>query len=310
MNFSFLKELIEIRGASGDESRIKNFIVDYVNKHKKDWAVEPKIIEGKGFQDTLVLIFGDKPTTAIFAHTDTIGYMIGYDNNLIKIGGPRAIDGMELVGSDSQGAINTELMVIEQEEGPAILKAVFDRTIERGTVLTFKPNFREDNNYIVSPYMDNRLGVFVALEVAKTMKNGAIAFSTYEETGGGSVGFIGKFLFEEYGIHQALISDITWVTNGVTHGDGVAISMRDKGIPRRLFLNRIIDIAKYSRIPYQLEVESAGGSDGTALQHSDLPFDWCFIGAAEDNVHSPDETVHKDDIRAMIDFYKVLMEEL
>ncbi|MDX1349394.1 MAG: aminopeptidase [Putridiphycobacter sp.] len=310
MNFSFLKKLTEVRGASGDESRIKQFILNYIKTNQKDWAVQPTIIEGEGFQDTIILVFGDKPKTAIFAHMDTIGYTVGYDNNLIKIGGPQAIDGMDLEGEDSLGEIQTELMIIENPDGPNELKAIFDRTIERGTVLTFKPNFREDENYIQSPYMDNRLGVFVALELAKTIKNGAIAFSTYEETGGGSVGFIGKYLLDNYGIHQALISDITWVTAGVEHGKGVAISMRDKGIPRKVFLDRIIDIAKHSRIPYQLEVESAGGSDGTALQHSYLPFDWCFIGAAEDHVHSPDETVHKKDIRAMVDLYKVLVDQL
>ena len=31
---------------------------------------------------------------------------------------------------------------------------------------------------------------------------------------------------------QALISDITWVTEGVTHGKGCAISLRDSGVPR------------------------------------------------------------------------------
>lgn len=310
MNFSFLKELIEVRGASGDESRIKQFVIDYVNANKKNWAVEPRIIEGDDYQDAFILVFGDKPKTAIFAHTDTIGYSIGYNNNLIKIGGPRAIDGMALVGSDSQGEIDTELMIIEHADGPNELKAVFDRTIDRGTILTFKPNFREDDQYITSPYVDNRLGVWAALEVAKTLKSGAIAFSTYEETGGGAVGFLAKYLYETLHIRQALISDITWVTNGVKHGEGVAISMRDKGIPRRVFLNRIIDITKHSRIPYQLEVESAGGSDGTSLQDSHFPFDWCFIGAAEDNVHSPDEKVHKEDIKAMVDLYKVLMTEL
>ncbi len=310
MIYSFLKELIEVRGTSGDEATIKNFIRNYVQENKKNWAVEPQIIDGDGFQDTLLLVFGEQPKTAIFAHIDTIGYHVGYDNNLIKIGGPRAIDGMELVGSDSNGEIETELMIIEQAEGHDEFKAVYDRAIDRGTPLSFKPNFREDDNYIISPYLDNRLGVWVALEVAKTLKNGVIAFSTYEETGGGSVGFIGKYLFENYGIRQALISDITWITHGISHGNGVAISMRDKGIPRKVFLDRIIKIAKHSRISYQLEVESAGGSDGTALQHSDLPFDWCFIGAAEDHVHSPNETVHKSDVRAMIDLYKVLMEEL
>jgi putative aminopeptidase FrvX len=46
------------------------------------------------------------------------------------------------------------------------------------------------------------------------------------------------------------------------------------------------------------------------LQKSDLPFDWCFIGAPEDNVHTPHERVHKSDLAAMIELYRVLMEKL
>ena len=40
------------------------------------------------------------------------------------------------------------------------------------------------------------------------------------------------------------------------------------------------------------------------------PWDWCFIGAPEDNVHSPDEKVFKSDIDAMVQLYKKLMQEL
>jgi putative aminopeptidase FrvX len=201
-------------------------------------------------------------------------------------------------------------MVIENEDDTTSLKCVFERTIERGTILTFKPNFIQTETFIESPYMDNRLGVWVALQVAKTLTNGAIVFSTYEEHGGGSVGFLGGFLYEKYGLKQSLISDITWVTKGVEHGKGVAISMRDQGIPRRSYLNKIIQIAKETTIDFQLEVESAGGSDGTMLQKSDLPFDWCFIGAPEDNVHTPHERVHQSDIAGMIELYRVLMEKL
>ena len=111
-------------------------------------------------------------------------------------------------------------------------------------------------------------------------------------------------------MHQALISDITWVTEGIIYGSGVAISMRDSGLPRKSYLNKIISIAKESGIPFQLEVESAGGSDGLMLQKSHLPIDWCFIGAAEDNVHTPDEKVHLDDIDSMVKMYKLLMREL
>lgn len=303
-----LKKLVEIRAAASDEAPMRDFLIDYVKANSANWKTQPELIHGKGFQDCLILVFGE-PRTAIYAHMDSIGFSVGYDKDLIKVGGPRTIDGIELVGSDSQGEIETELIVIETEEDRSI-QYVSDRTLDRGTLLTFKPNFRETEEFVQSPYMDNRLGIWNALMVAKTLENGAIVFSTYEEHGGNSVGFCAKYLYDKYDLTQNLISDITWVTNGVKHGGGVAISMRDKGLPRRSFLNQIIDLAKESGIDYQLEVESAGGSDGGVLQHSDLPMDWCFIGAAEDNVHTPDEKVFKYDIMTMVELYKYLMEKL
>ena len=140
--------------------------------------------------------------------------------------------------------------------------------------------------------------------------DGIICFSCWEEQGGGSVGYLAKFIYEKYGVRQALISDITWVTKGVKHGDGAAISMRDSGLPRRSYINKIIKLAKKSEVPFQLEVENAGGSDGNALQRSPYPIDWCFIGAPEDNVHSPNEKVNKKDITSMLDLYKYLMKSL
>ena len=301
-----LKKLTEIRGASGDESRIRDFVIDYVQQHSKNWKIQPELIYGDDLQDCLILVFG-QPRTAIYAHMDSIGFTTGYDKELIKIGGPRTIDGMQLVGSDSQGEIETELMVIEDADGNKELKYVLDREIDRGTILTFKPDFRETDEYIQSPYLDNRLGMWSALKVAEGLEHGAIVFSTYEEHGGNSVGFCAKYLYDRFKLRQCLISDITWVTHGVKHGGGVAISMRDSGLPRRTFLNKIIELAKGSGISFQLEVESAGGSDGTMLQKSDLPIDWCFIGAPEDRVHTPDEKVFKYDIMCMVELYRYLM---
>ena len=304
-----LKKLTAIRSASSDEGAMKSFLMEYIKKNQEDWTVIPEIIEGRKFQDCLILVFG-KPTAAIYAHMDSIGFSVGYDKDLIKIGGPRTIDGMQLVGSDSQGEIETEMMVIDDENGFSTYQYVFEREIERGTILTFKPDFRETNEYIQSPYMDNRLGVWNALKVAETLENGAIVFGTYEEHGGNAVASCARFLMQEHDVYQALISDITWITPGVKHGGGVAVSMRDSGLPRRVFLDRIISLAKESNVKFQLEVESAGGSDGGVLQKSDLPIDWCFIGAPEDNVHSPDEKVYKSDIEAMVCLYQYLMKHL
>ena len=46
------------------------------------------------------------------------------------------------------------------------------------------------------------------------------------------------------------------------------------------------------------------------MQKSHYPWDWCFVGAPEDNVHSPDEKVHKEDIASMVKMYKELLVKL
>jgi putative aminopeptidase FrvX len=231
---------------------------------------------------------------------------VRYGKQLVKLGGPVLKSGTLLIGQDSGGAIETELVVSETKK----LSYKFHRDIDPGTNLTYKPNWRETDQYLQNCYMDNRLGIWSALQVAETLKDGLIVFSCWEETGGGSVGYLSKYIYEQMGVRQALISDITWVTEGVHHGKGVAISMRDSGIPRKSYVNRIVSIARANDLMFQLEVEDAGGSDGNALQKSPYPFDWCFVGAPEDHVHSPDEKVHKDDIIHMVRLYRVLMESL
>ena len=305
MDFSTLKEMCNIHAPSGSEYLMTEYVLSYIEKEKSKWQSQPLILSGGDFQDSIILVFG-QPKTAIFAHLDSIGFTVGYGSQLIRIGGPQAETGYKLVGEDSQGAIECELFV--DEEGD--LSYTYEREIERGTTLTFKCDFRDEGGFIESCYLDNRLGVFNALKVAETLQDGIIAFSCYEEHGGGSAQFLGKYIYENYQVKNALISDITWVTSGVQHGNGVAISMRDSGIPRRKFLNQIIKIAKESKVPYQLEVESAGGSAANVLHKSSYPFQWCFIGAAEDNVHSPFEKVAIQDFEAMIKLYQSLMVEL
>ncbi len=304
-----LKQLCEIHAPAGSEYKMTEFLLDYINKNQTDWKVQPQIISGEDFQDCIILVFG-KPTTAIFAHMDSVGYTTGYKNNLIKIGGPSAKKGAKLVGEDSQGKIECTLNSTEDEHQFLTYSAEYDREIDRGTTFTYLPNFREDDKYVQCCYMDNRLGMWNAIKIAKTLEHGVIVFSAWEEHGGGSVGYLARYLYEQLNVKQALISDITWATEGIPHNKGVAISMRDSGIPRRTYLNRIIELANKSKVSYQLEVESAGGSDGNALQRSPYPLDWCFIGAPEDNVHSPDEKVHKKDIEAMVNLYQYLMKYL
>jgi putative aminopeptidase FrvX len=309
-NYDLLKKLCAIHAPSGNETRMTEFLIDYIGKHAKRWKVKPKIIRGKGLQDNIILVFG-KPRTAIFAHIDSIGFTVRYGRQLVKIGGPVTKGGIRLIGTDSRGPQEAELAVEKDPKTKSIsLSYKSAREFDRGTELVFAPHWREDDDYFQCCYLDNRLGVYSALRVAETLKHGAIVFSTWEEHGGGSVAYLQKLLYEEYDTRQALISDISWISDGVKPGLGPVISLRDSMIPRRKFVMKLVDLAEKNNCAYQLEVEGAGGSDGRELQHSAAPWDWCFVGAAEQNVHTPDEKVHKKDIEGMIALYKVLMREL
>jgi putative aminopeptidase FrvX len=300
-----LKELCQVHAPSGFEAPMKKHLLKYVKQNAKKWKTQPEIIDGEEFQDCFMLKFG-KPRTAIFAHMDSIGFSVRYFNQLLPIGSPHAEAGTLLVGHDSKGEIECELEY--DKDHRAFYK--FGRAIDRGTSLTYKPNFRDTKSFIQSPYLDNRLGIYSALRVAEKLKDGVIVFSCWEEHGGGAVGYLANHLYNEWGVRQALISDITWATDGVALGKGVAISLRDKNIPRRSFVDHIIALAKKSKAEYQLEVEGAGSSDGGELQRSPYPFDWCFVGAPSQDPHTPHEKVHKNDISAMIKLYQYLMKAL
>lgn len=305
MNYDLLKKLCSIHAPAGDEIKMQEFLLKYIEEFKQSWEVIPEVIYGDDFQHSIILVFG-KPRTAVFAHIDSIGFTARYNNELVKIGGPRTANGFHLVGEDANGPI----------EGVLKLDVGYDyslasnRIAERGTTFTFKAEWKEDDQSVQCCYMDNRLGVFNALKIAETLKDGVLVFSCWEEHGGGSVPYIIKYLWDQFKIKQTLISDITWITDGVTARNGVVVSLRDSGLPRKVFTDKIRNILLKNNHDFQLEVESTGGSDGNEIQKQPYPIDWCFIGAAELNVHSPNEKVDKKDIESMIVAYQILMREL
>ena len=234
MDFKLLKDLNSISGVSGDEEKILDFIQEYVHNNQYNWVQKPQIIRNKHTQDAIVLVFG-KPTTAVFAHVDTVGFTAGYGADLIKVGSPAIKKSDVLVGEDKNGKFKCKVTKVEGQ-----WQYLLDREIERGTPLSYKPHFKETKDFIEGNYMDNRLGVFVALQLAETLQNGIIAFTTYEEVGGGNAEVLANYIYTNFSVCQSLICDITWVTNGVHHHNGVVISARDSGLPRRKYLKKII----------------------------------------------------------------------
>ena len=87
-----LKSLCEVPAPSGNETSLKNFIIEYVQEHRTGWRTNPVIIAKEELQDSLILQFG-KPRTALLAHMDSVGFTVRYQDQLIPIVSPKTEDG-------------------------------------------------------------------------------------------------------------------------------------------------------------------------------------------------------------------------
>lgn len=302
---SLLKALISVHSPSGSEHSMKSFLLQYVAEAQETWACKPQLFYGDDFQDALVLVFG-QPKVAAFAHMDTTGFTVRYQDQLVPIGSPEVSGGEQLVGRDSLGEIACRLF-LDEEHRPGYQ---FGRAIASGTTLTYQPYLNDEDDCYTGPYLDNRIGILNLLRVAETMTNGALVFSCWEEHGGGSVPLLVKFLYENYKIRKMLVSDVTWTSDGICHDAGVVISMRDANIPRRSFINKIIQEAQNGGVQHQLEIEGFGASDGREIQLSPYPVDWCFVGAPVNHAHSANEKIAKNDLFSMVGLYKLLMRDI
>ena len=306
MDFELLQNLCAIPGTSGDELAIRDFLLQYIGDQKHNWKTQPEIWAGEGFQDNIVLVFG-KPTIGFYAHIDTVGFTVRYDNYVIPIGGIDAKTGDCLVFEKEGKTLETKLIYEEEKD---LIMVDAHLPIIPGTALSYQPDFEIIDSYIKSPYLDDRLGVYSLLELAKTADNIAIVFTTYEEHGGGAAGYLARLLFEKYQVSKAIVADVTWITTGVHFGKGPVISLRDSRIPRKVFVDEIRKIAKHAGIPFQLEVEAQGGSDGREIQHLPYPIDWCFVGPPSENAHSSIEIVHQKDAELFVVLLQVLAGQL
>lgn len=298
MNHRLLQQLCAIEGTSGDESAIQSFIINHIKSNTQHFG-DVQIFEGEHLHDNCIVVKGN-PVAGIFCHIDTVGFMTRYDNKLTLIGSPECENGTPLKANVEGKTLQAKLVADENAE---LLCLDIQTKLPPGIRFSFDAPLISQNGYVQGPYLDNRLGVYMALEILQQADNVLIAFSTYEEHGGGSIPMLLRYIMQRWPITKALVLDITWVTEGVHHGKGVVISLRDRNIPRRKFVDALIALAQSNNIPYQLEVEEGGSSDGREIQTSPYSIDWCFVGPPESGVHSIAEKVSLTDIQATIQFY-------
>ncbi len=306
-----LRELLALQGPSGDEGTVAELLM------KKAGRISG--VQTVRIGDSIVAVKGvanaEKPLVAIFAHTDSTGFTLGYGNKLIPIGGPAPKDKDELRSGELRARIRVGERRGPHGEPDWTLKRVRDAKGKKATALlgsrwvyAYAPKIKK--GIVSAPYLDDRAGVWCALNVLARAERVAVAFCTGEEAHGHGARICADYLYRNFNVTQALISDLTWHGDETPCGKGVAVSRRDGTIPRQAYLDRVLTLAKESGVAYQEEVQSAGGSDGGHIQRSAVPMDWVFVGAPEKDPHTSKEQAHLSDLEAMTDLLAYLVERL
>ena len=282
-----LWELLKLDSPSGDEGQAADWLERWI-------ACEMPDVHLERLGDSLLARRGDRPAVAVFAHLDTTGWTLDHGKRLLRIGGPDGKPGDPVRPAGTRDAVNS---LAQGKDGAWKVRG--KTTAAPGSRWVYAAAPVQKGGEIVAPYLDNRAGVWAALQVLRRCPDVAVAFASYEETRGVGALLCARRLSETLGITRALIADLTWHTKHVRCGRGPAVSLRDSCLPRQRYLDRILALAETSGLPFQREIADSGGSDGASLDRSGVPFDWVFVGAPEKGAHTARERVRVADLQGM-----------
>ena len=210
----------------------------------------------------------------------------------------------------TQGVIGMERL--EKDEHPELAKyfidtgatSKVDSKVGVGDVCGFERPLLDLGKRVVAKSMDDRVAAAIAVEALKEVKPGVnelyFVFSVQEEVG------IRGAITAAYGVDPeiGLAVDVTrtgdtplGVKMEVALGNGPAIKVRDSSFiadPR--VVKWMVNEAKAQKLPYQLEVLEAGGTDGAAMQRTRAGVPAGCLSIPCRYIHSPSEMVDRDDV--------------
>lgn len=312
--WTILQTLVETPGPSGSEHVIREKIRAEIQGHADEVYTDAlgNLIARKG-----ALKEGGK-RIMISAHVDEIGLMITHvDDNgfarFLPIGGINpltCLGGRVLFMNGTQGVIGMERL--EKDEHPELPKYFIDTgatskadsKVGVGDVCGFERPLLDLGKRVVAKSMDDRVAAAIAVEALKEVKPGVnelfFVFSVQEEVG------IRGAITAAYGVDPeiGLAVDVTrtgdtplGVKMEVALGNGPAIKVRDSSFiadPR--VVKWMVNEAKAQKLPYQLEVLEAGGTDGAAMQRTRAGVPAGCLSIPCRYIHSPSEMVDRDDV--------------
>ena len=333
-----IKQLCVLRGVSGDEGDVRDYIISLVGGYADDVATDVMgniIVFKKGAMTPVKKV-------VLCAHMDEVGVIVTSitDDGYLKFAMVGSIDRRVVVGKSvligkklAFGIIGCKAihMLKEKErESPVEVDDMYidigvksreeaEKLVSIGDTGIFEVEIREfGDGYIKAKAIDDRFGCAVLAELIKTdlPVDCQFVFSVQEEVG----------LRGAYTAAYRTTPDIALIIEATTAADipsvaenkkvcrvgkGVVVPFMDQGtIYDRELYKLLTDIADRHDIPWQTKNIVAGGTDGAAFQRSRIGVKTAGIAIPVRNLHSPSCVAKVTDMEAAGKLAQLFLEEI
>ncbi len=318
-----LENLINLQGISGDESKVRSFILKEIRKYSKS-------VEIDRMGNIIVTKKGKGPAVMLLAHMDEIGLIIKSidEDGKIQISNIGGIDPIVLIGhrveiQKSKGSINGIITTKEILNDKDNLKKINMDNLFVFTGLNKKGltkqgikvgdyiSFSKSSNFctlgseeiVAGKSLDDRIGCFILLEVLRKMKTShevILVFTVQEE-----VGLYGaKASVFNLDPDYAIAIDVAGHDEDnqrMLLGRGPSLTIKDAEMLGNKCLNEGLEsIAKKMKITIQREVSDAGTTDATSIFAAKGGVPSAVLGVPVANIHTTIGAAHKQDIEDTI----------
>ncbi len=330
----FLKLLTETPGVPGREELVRSVILREIEGVFDEVKVDPL----GSLICTKKASTGKAPAARVMlaAHMDQIGFYVRHidDHGFIRIHNVGGFDPRNLTAQKVRIGGKKEIFGVLNPAGkPVHIATEEDRKkqyqisdffidtgmgakkvrelVRVGDPVTLVRDFSELGNFVAGQAMDNRAAVWVAVRAMQRVKKSPYdihaVFTVQEEVGLRGAGPATFGLDPEICI--ALDTTLACDTPGIPPehaitqaGGGVGIKVMDgASISDRSLLDQFVLTAEKKKIPYQLELLPAGGTDAGAMQRSRSGIRTITLSVPTRYIHTVNEMVHRDDLHAARD---------
>ncbi len=340
INTDLLNEICTTPGAPGFEQKVRELVLREV----KDLVDEVEV-DNMGNVYAIKRGTGDK-RVMIGAHMDEIGFIVTHidDNGFIRfhtLGGfdPKTLTAQRVIVHGKKDIIGVmaskpiHVMSPEERNKVAKTKDYFIDTglsgdevkeiVSVGDSITREREFIEMGNCVNGKSLDNRLAVFILIEMLRELKDTTVPYDIYgvftvqEEVGirGANVSALRINPDFGFGLDTTIAFDLPGAAKHemITQlGEGTAIKIMDAStICDYRMVAYMKETADKHKIKWQPEILTAGGTDTAGIQR--MTEGGSIAGAVSiptRHLHQVIEMAHKDDIQGSIDLLAACVSEL